>query len=500
MKTTSARAAQAIALCAALLLTSGCGEYSPLVGGGDAQTSTPDARGTDPGARSDTVTPDPLDPVPDAGTDAPGVDDPGTAPDESTPIADAGRSGGGGGSRTVQSGMPGSRSGTSANRDAGATGATASPGGGDEPNLYVWQLPPTDQSPTGNDGPAYGRLRAGCRAAMTYMSDTVGNQMWQFSEEGGPRYLVMYVSGLAYCVERPDLGSAYFAGAVKVYGTQALDRVDTDAASERLYPQNEPPGWGEPWCDLYRTLVSIRDQVGLETIACMRGGDNAGFASQPYGFDKIYDDPCTFDVDESTAPWTGQGDPPSSWCGPMTAERLLIAKDAATDQEAGAILFAGIDAAAILAAVAAAPPYEPKDPPTPFPALDAVGVTKLPEPDETDPASLATVGDGISEAAESAVSIEPLDAVKATDASTPPEIAEDVVPAGEGAPASEVAPGGETEPIGPTAPQADTGPSVEPARPTELAAAPDLQAAPTEPQQEETASAESVPREAEQSE
>jgi hypothetical protein len=106
-----------------------------------------------------------------------------------------------------------------------------------------------------------------------------------------------------------------------------LDRLDVDPDTfEPLDPQPQPLGWGEPVCDLYRTLTSVRDQVAITSVSCSAPGNTDGFSFQDHGLDLVFDDPCTFDVDESLSPWPGPDAAPTSYCGPVTAASLADAQ------------------------------------------------------------------------------------------------------------------------------------------------------------------------------
>ncbi|MET0735253.1 MAG: hypothetical protein ABWY55_06385 [Microbacterium sp.] len=361
---------RAVALAAALLLLpaglAACGEYSPVTDGADEQTTAPD----DGPDTSDSET----DEEEDDETDAQDSTEEATEPvDESAPpVADA-------------PDQPITRIGSGSPRSGGSGGTGGSGGGGGggstlpPPVVYTWGLPPSDESPSGFDGPLYNSLRNGCRLAIEHLDDTKSEQMWQISSGSGPRYVVMYVAGLAYCLNRADVGATYFSGALKAYGTENFDRVDIsdDEATQGQpkVPQNEPPGWGEPSCDLYRVLLSTRDQIPLDTIPCMRGGTTPNFVQENnLGGFQVYDDPCTFGVDESDAAATTSIELATSYCGPITATSLALARATTTDAEAAVVLFGGVDVAALQASIDAITAYVPPFPPAPFVAEEAVGV------------------------------------------------------------------------------------------------------------------------------
>ncbi|WP_194408722.1 hypothetical protein [Microbacterium cremeum] len=183
-------------------------------------------------------------------------------------------------------------------------------GGGGIPDTYAWGLPPSDVSLTGNDGPAYQALRSGCSEAEQYLAAVSVERPFTSNPYGflNARYTEFYAAGLALC--RGDVGAA------RIYRDHALARWTTAGIDRPGDPKNpdgtdyvgppRPPGYGEPECDLYRTLASVLDQVAPDSIVCP-GGDRPGHVFVDYIVDdgqgpyttSIYDDPMTLDVDES---------------------------------------------------------------------------------------------------------------------------------------------------------------------------------------------------------
>jgi len=171
---------------------------------------------------------------------------------------------------------------------------------------YTFSLPPTDTSVSDNDGPAYGALMQGCDAAAQYLETTRDQRSYGFSN---PRFAVIYAAGIALC--RGDSGAArdLLGIALSTYGTSGLDRPgDPNKPGTSTEPVDppRPPGHGEPECDIYRTLRSVLEQVAPDTISCP-GDDRPVLATQFYettdGFEvEVWDDPLTFDVDESRIP------------------------------------------------------------------------------------------------------------------------------------------------------------------------------------------------------
>ena len=177
------------------------------------------------------------------------------------------------------------------------------------PTTYAWGLPPSDVSLTGNDGPAYSALRHGCAAAEEYLAAAGADRPFTSNPYGflNARYTEFYAAGIALC--RGDVGTAriYRDHAVARWGTEGIDRPgdpkSPDGTDSAAPPR--PPGYGEPECDLYRTLAGVLDQVAPESVACPRGA-GPGHVFLDYIVDdgqgpyttSIYDDPLTLDVEE----------------------------------------------------------------------------------------------------------------------------------------------------------------------------------------------------------
>lgn len=171
---------------------------------------------------------------------------------------------------------------------------------------YAFGLPPTDTSVSGNNGPGYGALLRGCESARGYLSqiDLDDQPFFGFTN---PRYVAFYSAGLAIeCHGDIALARTWTEGAIAEYGLDGTDRPGDpkkpDGSGEPVDPPG-PPGYGEPECDLYRTLVSVVRQVDPNSLAC-HAGTSPSFRSQVWeladGPVVMRDDPCTFDVDEST--------------------------------------------------------------------------------------------------------------------------------------------------------------------------------------------------------
>lgn len=186
-------------------------------------------------------------------------------------------------------------------------GASSEPEGG-IPATFAWGLPPSDTSLTGNDGPAYQALRDGCSAAEQFLASTAETPFT--SNPYGflnARYTEFYAAGIALC--RGDIGTArtYRDHAVARWGTEGIDRPGDPKAPDGTDYSGapRPPGYGEPECDLYRTLGSVLDQVAPDSIVCP-GGDRPGHIFVDYVVDdgqgpyttSIHDDPVTLDVEE----------------------------------------------------------------------------------------------------------------------------------------------------------------------------------------------------------
>lgn len=193
----------------------------------------------------------------------------------------------------------------------GGAGGGGAGGGGGEPStppvVYGWALPPTDTSPADNEGPAYGALRSSCDDAARYLEDTSG-EGFVFHGFQNPRYVVLYYAGLALCRGELERAAALTAAALATYSASGLDRTwqPRDPATGEFYSPPRPPGYGEAECDLYRTLRSVLEQIDPDQIGCP-GGGVPPFTWQEYEVMaegvtttvRVYDDPMTFDSDES---------------------------------------------------------------------------------------------------------------------------------------------------------------------------------------------------------
>jgi hypothetical protein len=191
--------------------------------------------------------------------------------------------------------------GATTNRDDGSAGE----GSGTDVVTYAFGLPPTDTSVTGNNGPGYGALLRGCESARSYLSsiDLDDQPFFGFTN---PRYVAFYSAGLAIeCAGDIALARRWTEGAVAEYGLDGTDRPgeprNPDGSDAPVDPPR-PPGYGEPECDLYRTLASVVRQVDPDSLEC-HDGTSPLFRSQVWELSDgpvvMWDDPCTFDLDES---------------------------------------------------------------------------------------------------------------------------------------------------------------------------------------------------------
>lgn len=246
------------------------------------------------------------------------------------------------GSGSSGSGIPSDSSGDeSEGGDSSGSGSdTDGTGNGEVEPEYPFSLPPSDPSVYGNDGPAYAALLAGCDAATSYLDAVATGAPTDFANTADPnpvmwglvdpRYAVLYMSALVrVCDGDPALADALAVGALERYGQGGLDRPTDpiDPATGAPYSPARPPGYGEPECDLYRAIVSARDQVAPDTIPCDAEGPfpDSGivFGAGPSGDLTLADDPCTFDLDESlTVPDDGL-QPALSVCAPVQQAGIL---------------------------------------------------------------------------------------------------------------------------------------------------------------------------------
>ena len=216
----------------------------------------------------------------------------------------------------AEAGQPTSRaqSGSTAPPDDGEGGAPDGGGSGSGsdggiPTTYAWGLPPSDVSLTGNDGPAYSALQTGCGAAEEFLAATGAERPFTSNPYGflNARYTEFYAAGIALCRGDVETARIYRDHALAQWGTEGIDRPGdpknpdgTDYAGPA-----RPPGYGEPECDLYRTLAGVLDQVAPDSVACA-GGNRPGHLFVDYVVDdgqgpyttSIYDDPLTLDIEE----------------------------------------------------------------------------------------------------------------------------------------------------------------------------------------------------------
>jgi len=143
------------------------------------------------------------------------------------------------------------------------------------------------------------------------------------------------------CDGDPALADALAAGALARYGAGGLDRPTEpiDPATGAPYSPPRPPGYGEPECDLYRAIVSARDQIDPDTIPCDAEGPfpDGGivFGGGAGGDLVLADDPCTFDVDESLIEPADGLQPALSVCAPLQQAGILATYTPARNQADG---------------------------------------------------------------------------------------------------------------------------------------------------------------------
>ena len=221
--------------------------------------------------------------------------------------------------------------GATTNRDDGS----AEEGSGTDVVTYAFGLPPTDTSVTGNNGPGYGALLRGCESARSYLSsiDLDDQPFFGFTN---PRYVAFYSAGLAIeCAGDIALARRWTEGEIAEYGLDGTDRPgeprNPDGSDAPVDPPR-PPGYGEPECDLYRTLASVVRQVDPDSLEC-HDGTSPLFRSQVWELSDgpvvMWDDPCTFDLDESAIePPTLSRRPPRS-ASPSRRPRVRSRAEAA---------------------------------------------------------------------------------------------------------------------------------------------------------------------------
>jgi|GEM_PF-2372240 len=243
-------------------------------------------------------------------------------------------------------------SGASSDSRGSDAGGTAGASGADPQPQYPFSLPPSDPSVYGNDGPAYAALLAGCTAATSYLDGVAAGEPTDFANTTDanpwmwglvdPRYTVLYMSALVrVCDGDPALADALAAGAIERYGIGGLDRPTDplDPATGSPYSPPRPPGYGEPECDLYRAIVSARDQIAPDAVPCDADGPfpeaDIVFGAGENGDLTLADDPCTFDADESqTVPADGR-QPALSMCAPVQAAGILAVHAPAASEAVG---------------------------------------------------------------------------------------------------------------------------------------------------------------------
>ncbi|MET0735254.1 MAG: hypothetical protein ABWY55_06390 [Microbacterium sp.] len=296
----SMRRTRSIALLAALLaLTTGlaaCGEYAPVNPPAPEAAETP----ADSGGESDTDDADPDDGDPED-SDAPS-DPVAAAPDAAMPDGDDGADDGGSrdpGTDRRQRGAGGS----------GGSGGTREP----DPVFYRWSLPPSDTSPeVVSDGDAYAYLwNRDCAGAQRFLdvnfpnTDFGSGNPWNFSN---PRYALFYAAATAACFGVFEDSRRWYERALRLYGTIGIDRAghpDVPGQDGNPLPPPRRRGYGEPECDLYRTLTETFGGGVQDSLSCP-GGYRPVFVYRAYRMGngdlvRVFDDPRT-DADESLVP------------------------------------------------------------------------------------------------------------------------------------------------------------------------------------------------------
>ncbi len=149
-------------------------------------------------------------------------------------------------------------------------GSTTNGGGGSVVETYVWGLPPSDISVTGNDGPMYASLQQSCQEGEDFL-----NEAWEGFRS--PRNVVLFAAGVKICRGDVEGGRAYFQHAATVYGFGGL----------------QPEGRAE--CDVYKSVRSVLEQQPRSDFPCPAG------SAPPWktGPDSRKDNPLTFAIDES---------------------------------------------------------------------------------------------------------------------------------------------------------------------------------------------------------
>lgn len=391
------RAVRGLGVASALVLAlslAGCGEYSPVTTDSDDTTDqsqsdsgTPGGDRDDPPAEADEDSGDTSppagdgDPPPDAGPgDQPrGQDSPRTvaAPPRS-PVTPVGNPPAPGGPPPKPPKPP-----------------------EPEPPRYTWAPPPTDTSPQFEDGPAYALLSGTdqCAAAQQHLDDNpdgtpnAPNRPYGFSN---PRYAVFYWAGIALCQQDAVAAQARYTHAVERYGLAGIDRA-SHPLDENFVPLPPPRkrGYGEPECDLYRTLTALLTNVHVDSVDC-RGGLGPVFTFSTYQTDAgevvVFDDPLTFGTDESTVTPVGWDQQPGV---PGATDPLGDVEYGDPEDEFGFENSGGVPAPAAFAAAAETatedvgaeeePPVAASDPPAEPAAAEAD------PPDSTEPAEPETI-------------------------------------------------------------------------------------------------------------
>lgn len=208
----------------------------------------------------------------------------------------------------------------------------------EESVTYAWGLPPSDTSVSGNNGPAYGALLRGCESARDYLAqiDLDDQPFFGFTN---PRYVVFYSAGLAIeCDGDYGLARSWTDGAIATYGLDGTDRPGEPDEPDGSGPVDppRPPGYGEPECDLYRTLVSALRQVDPNSLTC-HAGTSPTFRSEVYetadGPLVMWDDPCTFDTDESAIEPANALEATPAFCVPVATPPRPEAEDDGDEPE-----------------------------------------------------------------------------------------------------------------------------------------------------------------------
>ncbi|MFC8683462.1 hypothetical protein ACFT30_18275 [Microbacterium ureisolvens] len=208
------------------------------------------------------------------------------------------------------------------------SGGDGRPGGsnGHPPTvIYAWSLPKTDTSPNDfQDGPAYAQLLAAdCDGAARRLdaSNFTNDPAFGVFRMKTPRYVVLLSAGIAMCRAAFDEARKNYSYAMDKWGTQGLDHPSHPAADNGGGDPVTPPwrrGYREPECDLYRALTYSLTGAPADSLQCPGGlrpvhhyvkyTTETVLEVTPGVFEThvidvtVWDNPLTFNVDESHTP------------------------------------------------------------------------------------------------------------------------------------------------------------------------------------------------------